>query len=92
MTQMGQRGTLQEGLSLAAGGGNAPIPAIPAIVKRGPDPKGTLGTGSVGLAVGSVYLAVATGVDHLEDEFGVARQDAPVDRAGGGDDLAVAAQ
>ena len=64
--------------------GLPPTAAIPAIVKRGPDPKGTLGTGSVGLAVGGVYLAVATGVDHLEDEFGVARQDAPVDRAGGG--------
>src|SRR6516225_9623856 len=48
--------------------------------------------GSAGLAVGSAYLTVATGVDHLVDEFGVARQDAPVDRSGGGDDLAVAAQ
>src|SRR4249920_3763241 len=37
-------------------------------------------------------FTVATGVDHLVDEFGVARQDAPVDRTGGGDDLAVAAQ
>ena len=50
------------------------------------------GTGSAGLAVGGAYLAVAAGVDHLVDEFGVARQDAPVDRTGGGGDLAVAAQ
>jgi hypothetical protein len=50
--------------------------AIPAIIKRGPDPNGTLGTGSAGLAVGRAYLAVATGVDHLVDEFGVAPQDA----------------
>jgi len=28
------------------------------------------------------YFAVATGVDHLVDEFGVARQDASVDRTG----------
>ncbi len=56
------------------------------------DPKGTLGTGSAGLAVGGAYLAVAAGIDHLVAELGVARQDAPVDRAGGGDDLAVAAQ
>jgi hypothetical protein len=56
------------------------------------DPKGTLGTGSAGLAVGGPYLAVAAGIDHLVAELGVARQDAPVDRAGGGDDLAVAAQ
>src|SRR5580693_3863210 len=56
------------------------------------DPKGTLGTGSAGLAVGGAYLAVAAGVDHLVAEFGVGRQDAPIDRAGGGDDLAVAAR
>jgi hypothetical protein len=62
------------------------------IVKRGTDPKGTLGTGSAGLAVGGAYLAVAAGVDHLVAEFGVALQDAPVDRTGGGGDLAVAAQ
>jgi len=60
--------------------------------KRGPDPNGTLGTGSAGLAVGGAYLSVATGLDHLADEFGVARQDAPVDSTGGSDDLAVAAQ
>jgi hypothetical protein len=62
--------------------GLPPTAAIPAIVKRGPDPKGTLGTGSAGLAVGGAYLAVAAGVDHLVAEFRVARQDAPVDRAG----------
>ena len=56
------------------------------------DPKGTLGTGSADLAIGGTYLAVSTGVDHLVDEFGVARQDAPVDRTGGGSHLAVAAQ
>ena len=55
-------------------------------------PKGTLGTGSAGLAVGGAYLAVAAGVDHLVAEFGIARQDAPIDRGGGGGDLAVAAQ
>jgi len=54
--------------------------------------KGPLAQGSAGLAVGGAHLAVATGVDHLVDEFGVARQDAPVDRASSGDDLAVAAQ
>jgi len=62
------------------------------LFSHGLDPKGTLGTGSAGLAVGGAYLAVAAGVDHLVAEFGVARQDAPVDRAGGRDDLAVAAQ
>ena len=62
------------------------------IWRTGIHPKGTLSTGSAGLAVGGAYLAVAAGVDHLVTEFGVARQDAPVDRAGGGDDLAVAAQ
>jgi hypothetical protein len=51
-----------------------------------------IAAGSAGLAVGGAYLAVATGVDHLVAEFGVARQDAPVDRTGGGGDLAVAAQ
>jgi hypothetical protein len=59
--------------------------------KRGPDPNGTLGAGSAGLAVGGAYLAVATGDDHLVDELGVARQDAPVNCTGGCDDLAVAA-
>src|SRR5438132_55436 len=52
------------------------------------DPKGTLGTGSAGLAVGGAYLAVAAGIDHPVAELGVARQDAPVDRAGGGGELA----
>jgi hypothetical protein len=51
----------------------APTAAIPAIVKRGPDPKRTLDTGSAGLAIGGAYLAVAAGVDHLVAEFGVAR-------------------
>ena len=37
---------------------------------------------SAGLAIGGAYFAVATGVDHLVDEFGVARQDASVDRTG----------
>ena len=77
---------------LAAIDSRAPLAAISTIMKRGADPKRTLGTGSAGLAVGSAYLAVATGVDHLVDELGVARQDAPVDGSGGGDDLAVAAQ
>ena len=83
-----------EGIFAATRGNDelAPKGAIPAIIKRGADPKGTPGTGSAGLAVGVAYLAVATGVDHLVDEFGVARQDAPVDRAGGCNDLAVAAQ
>ena len=65
---------------------------FPAIIKRNPDPKGTLGAGSAGLAVGGAYLAVATGADHLVDEFGVACQDEPVDRTGRDDDLAVATQ
>ena len=56
------------------------------------DPKGTLGTGSAGLAVGGAYLAVAAGIDHLVAELRIARQDAPVDRAGGGGELAIAAQ
>ena len=54
--------------------------------------KGHSAQGSAGLAVGGAYLAVAAGVDHLVAEFGVARQDAPVDCTGGGGDLAVAAQ
>jgi hypothetical protein len=41
--------------------------------------------------VGGAYLAVAAGVDHQVAVFGVARQDASVDRGGGGGDLAVAA-
>src|SRR5215472_5061854 len=55
---------------------------------EGADPEGALDTGSAGLAEGGTYLAVATGVDHLADELGVARQNAPVDGTGGGDDLA----
>src|SRR6516162_11418794 len=70
-----------------------PIAAyFPGSSNEGADPKGTLGTGSAGLARGGAYLAVAAGVDHLADEVGIARQDAPVDGTGGGDDLAVAAQ
>jgi hypothetical protein len=45
---------------------------FPQSSNEGADPKGTLGTGSAGLAIGGAYLAVATGVDHLGDEFGVA--------------------
>ena len=73
-------------------GRDAPIVAISRGHQTEPGPKGMLGAGSAGLAVGGAYLAVATGVDHLVDEFGVARQDASVDRTGGGGDLAVAAQ
>jgi len=68
-----------------------PTPRLVVLILKA-NPKGTLGTGSAGLAVGGAYLAVAAGIDHLVAELGVARQDAPVDRAGGGDDLAVAAQ
>jgi tetratricopeptide (TPR) repeat protein len=41
------------------------------------------------LAACYAHIAVPTGVDHLVDEFGVARQDAPVNGTGDGD-LAVA--
>jgi hypothetical protein len=42
--------------------------------------------------VGRAYLAVATSFDQLVAEFGVARQDAPVDRTDGSCDLAIPAQ
>jgi hypothetical protein len=60
--------------------------------QMGPEPERDRRTRSTCLAIGGGYLAVATGVDHLVDEFGVARQNAPVDGTSGGDDLAVAAQ
>jgi len=47
---------------------------------------------SVGLAIGGDYLATAAGIDHLVAEFGVTRQDAPVDRTGRNGEIAVAAQ
>ena len=55
-------------------------------------PNGPVGAQLPGIAVGGAHLAVAAGVDHLIDEFGVAQQDAAVNGTGSSGDLSVAAQ